>query len=340
MWIHNSLSYLRSMKSFISIIRLPNLLVMALSMIMVRYCLFLPLLKYNNIKLEQESSLFFLLVISIILLAAGGNIINDLKDVESDKINKPGKNKIPDNISFKRGNFLYYLMTSAGLIIGFISSYLGDIPILFTTHIFIGLSLWVYSNKLNHIPLVGNALIAALLALLPWIVFIFDFPSIILAQQIPHNTFSLYEGNIINFQTYFSLISILVLAYSLFVYLQNIAREIIKDVVDLEGDKLTEYRTIPSVYGIKMAKRIIRYSMFFLIGLYLLFALFVHYFLVSDNIILYLFFLFSFLAPLIYSIKLLRDAREKIDFIKLSNFNKLSQLIGLISMLYFYLSYS
>ena len=41
----------------------------------------------------------------------GGYLINDIYDIESDKINKPDKVYITTIISIKNGQFLYFLTT-------------------------------------------------------------------------------------------------------------------------------------------------------------------------------------------------------------------------------------
>ena len=45
----------------------------------------------------------------------GGYLINDIYDIESDKINKPGKVYISTIISIKSGLFLYFLTSITAL---------------------------------------------------------------------------------------------------------------------------------------------------------------------------------------------------------------------------------
>ena len=77
------------MISFLKIIRVKQLLIIAFMQYVIRWCLVFPLLKAQSsyYQLQLSEFHFFLLVLSTILIAAAGYIINDYFDVKTDKIN-------------------------------------------------------------------------------------------------------------------------------------------------------------------------------------------------------------------------------------------------------------
>ena len=74
---------------FFRLIRFSNLIIVALTQYLLQYYILLPELKKVNLTPLLPDFEFFLLVFSTILIAAGGYIINDIEDVEIDKLNKP-----------------------------------------------------------------------------------------------------------------------------------------------------------------------------------------------------------------------------------------------------------
>src|SRR5438874_1937034 len=83
--------------SYIRIVRPVNLIIIMISQFLVRYCLIIPAYQttFNNTEIfpSHLSKIdFCLLVLSTVLIAAAGFIINDVFDVRTDEINKPGKN--------------------------------------------------------------------------------------------------------------------------------------------------------------------------------------------------------------------------------------------------------
>ena len=109
---------LKTIYHFLRLIRIINLLVIALTMTLVqlfflRYRLYLKIdgvIVSSNVQLDQISAYLFkegvnfsLLIISTLLIAAAGNIINDYFDVRADRVNKPHRLIITKHI--KKGLF-------------------------------------------------------------------------------------------------------------------------------------------------------------------------------------------------------------------------------------------
>ena len=74
-------------------------------MVIIKYWLF----HAYEVALTLNNFTLFLLIFSTICVAAGGNVINDIYDVEIDKINKPKKVLVGKSISEKAG-FNYYII--------------------------------------------------------------------------------------------------------------------------------------------------------------------------------------------------------------------------------------
>src|ERR1700752_1576505 len=89
-----------NIKAFIHLIRFNNLVVIALTMLVTRYCMIQPILavQHANIQLQLSHTDFGLLVLSTLLIAAAGYIINDYFDVKTDRINKPEKLYIDNGV--------------------------------------------------------------------------------------------------------------------------------------------------------------------------------------------------------------------------------------------------
>ena len=109
---------IRRLQSIFSLVRFPNLLIIAFTQYAMRYLLMEPLLPSDTFELQFGDFQFALLVFSTMLIAAAGYIINDIYDVEADKINKPHKVIINKEISVKQGYKYYYILNSIGLIAG------------------------------------------------------------------------------------------------------------------------------------------------------------------------------------------------------------------------------
>ena len=67
------------------LIRPLNLLIMAGMLLLVRYCIFLPVFRQNGLEGLMPGWQFLLLVLATVFIAAGGYVINDVLDIELDR---------------------------------------------------------------------------------------------------------------------------------------------------------------------------------------------------------------------------------------------------------------
>lgn len=148
------------------------------------------------------------------LIGGAGNVSNDVFDLEADRINRPGRPLPRGQVGPLLAKQLAALGMAGGLALAATLSGL---------HLALALGavggLLIYNVKLQHVPLAGNLMIALLVALA-----------------------LLYGG-----ATAGPLAPALI--GSVFAFLTTLAREIIKDLDDAEGDAAAGARTLPLVLG-------------------------------------------------------------------------------------------
>jgi len=168
-----------------------------------------------------EISLVILASLPAALIAAAGNVINDVYDIETDRISHPER-VLPLGTITKTEVKIEYLVLNA--LAGIISV---NISITLFILVFVSaLLLLVYSAYLKKIPLVGNITIAALTGLA------FIYGGFAVGNP---------EAAIIP---------------ALFAFLINLIREVVKDVQDVEGDRKQNINTFPVKYEIEFAKKL------------------------------------------------------------------------------------
>ena len=257
---------------------------------------------------------FIILTTSILLITMGGYLINDIYDIESDKINKPGKVYISTIISIKSGLFLYFLTSITGLILGFYLSINKNLNHLSGFFIVTVILLFIYTKILKKLPLIGNIIVALLVSLPIFLVYEFDH-SMISIKDIFDNLF----------------LSIIIFFYLLFAFLTTLIREIIKDLQDIKGDNKFKLKTLPIMIG---NKRTINFVVFlsFLLQLILLLVL-----IDSFKNDYYLILIFSITLSLLvaYLIYKLRVPFKNNPYQLLSSLMKIIMLVGVLSMTIF-----
>ena len=303
------------MISFLKLIRYKNLLMVLLTMVLTKYALIESFLKETYLSNLD----FTILALSVVLITAGGYIINDIYDIETDKINKPNKVFINVTISKKNAWRNYFLLTFLGLILGVYLSFINEKLIL--SFIFIGtvLSLFFYSKYLKKNILIGNLLVSVLVGLSIFILILFEI----------HNHSENPKVNVANvFKILFPFW--LVIGYSFFAILTTFIREIIKDIEDIDGDLKLKAKTLPIVIGRKRASKV----SFLFSCILLVFLLMVLQF-IQNNYIFLGYGIGFLLLPLGSFLYKLWFAKSKKDFSKLSNLMKVIMLFGILSMLLF-----
>ena len=225
------------MKYFLKLIRAKNLLIIVMTMIGVA----VYLMKSNSYqKVDFHYLDYFLLIFSTMIIAAAGNVINDYFDVKADRINKPEKVIIS---KFMKPRWAILWHWSFNLIAFLIAVYLS---VKYATLIFVFVHLlsinllWFYSVQLKRKLVISNLIIAFLTALVPLLsVWFFK---VLNESSIP---FSPYREE--SWSTYLDYSFIYFLAICAFI--QNFAREINKDIHDIQGDLVAHVESLPMKIG-------------------------------------------------------------------------------------------
>ena len=189
-----------------------------------------------------EGHLIWLFIFDTMLIAGAGYVINDIVDYQADLVNKPMKTFIGRRISLDQGWRYYWALVVLGLAISvYLATALGEMPLLWIYPVAVGL-LYLYSKTHKRQPLIGNFLVSLFCAWVPVI--------ILVAERSALD--ALLETNERNAL----LLCFVVGGYALVAFLANMAREVVKDIEDLEGDSQAGYRTLPLVIGAQSAKYI------------------------------------------------------------------------------------
>jgi len=225
------------MISFLKLIRIQNLLIIAFTQYMVRWCLIYPILKARGFELQLSEFHFFLLVLSTVMVAAAGYIINDYFDVNIDKINKPERLVIDKGVKRRVAIGAHTVINVLAILIGFYISYSVGAWKLILIYFFWTFGLWFYSTHFKRQFLIGNLVIALFVALVPLVVGVYEL-------------LACYKAYAVSFKDIWKY----VFAISFFAFIVTLLREMIKDIEDYEGDKEYGCKTIPIVIGIRSAK--------------------------------------------------------------------------------------
>ena len=237
---------------FIKLIRPINLAIIVLTMYGVRF--YIRTVNYFQ-KIDDDQIDFFLLVFSTVLIAAAGNIINDYFDVKADRINKPEKLIITKHISRRWAILTHWTFNGIAFSIAIYLSIKYQSLWFVFIHLLSINALWFYSMLFKRKILTGNLLIAILTALIPILVVIYYKVG---------NTYHL-EHSEFNSDSWVAIIDFRVIyLLSIFAFIQNFAREIVKDAQDIEGDKLIYVKSLPMQIGQMNSLRIVSVILLFL----------------------------------------------------------------------------
>lgn len=275
--------------SFFKLVRWQNLLIIVFTQYMVKLFLISPQQPLLTTLTEIP---LLLIASSTVIIAAAGYIINDYYDIKIDRVNKPQRIVIGRVIRRRVALGAHFTLNLIGIGLGvWVDIEVGIINFL------AGFLLWLYSNQLKRLPLVGNTAIAVLTAMV-----------------------------VIVMAVYYQKEQLVLFTFSTFAFFITIVREIIKDMEDVKGDATFGCKTLPIVWGIRRTKNVI-YVFLTVLIIVLLSTLFVY----RNLFILYL---VIFVLPSLFFLFIrLRSADTKKEYRYLSHFCKFIMLIGVLSMI-------
>jgi 4-hydroxybenzoate polyprenyltransferase len=299
---------MQKLKAILTLIRFPNLVFIFLTQIIAYYFIICPAVAKSSALPTLNFQSSTLLFISTVLIAAAGYIINDYFDMGIDMVNKPHKMTIEKYFSRRRIIIWHILLNILGLLIaGYIAFHFAKLRYL-SVQIICILLLLVYSTTFKRKLFSGNLMIAILTSLTLYTTALYE------------PKFHLYDLKNTD--------SVSLWIYLLFSFCITLMREIIKDIEDIKGDLVQNCKTIPLVFGINRAKKIIYLIAFILTSIIILSSIY----LLHTNIILIISLLIGIVFPLLITLFLLWKANTSKQFHQISTYIKIITFIGILSM--------
>lgn len=275
--------------SLLSVVRGYNIAIIVLAQYLAAIFIFSPDLPLSAIIFNLD---LYFLVLATTCVIASGYIINNFYDSKKDLINKPIKSKIDSIVSQKIKLKIYFLLNMIGVIFGFLVSWRA--ALFFAIYVFL---IWLYSHKLTKYPLTG-LFSAAILSILPF--------------------FAIF--------IYYKNFSHIIFTHAAFLFFVLMIRELLKDLENLEGDMIQNYKTIPVTYGEHFTK--------ILITLLVLLTMNPIYFLWKYPEIGMMKYYFYFVGIVfIFFLVYLWRAKSKKDYLILHNTIKLVIVVGVLSLM-------
>lgn len=309
------------MIAILRLVRFQNLMIIAATQYIMRYCIIFPFLNINNFELQLGNFHFALLVLATIFIAAAGYVINDYFDTGTDRVNRPSDVVIDNSIKRRQAMLIHFILNFTGIALGiYLSFYIGVSQLSLVFVLATGL-LWFYSTHYKRQFLVGNFVVSIMTGIVPLMVILFEMP--LLNQK--------YGLVMISHQANFNYIFFWILAFSFFAFLTTLLREIIKDAEDFEGDSAFGMNTLPIYIGQKNTKIVLVSLVFLILGL--LSVIFIRFLLFRGMSIDYLtsgYFLTFLVIPLVFLFYRISIAKTKRDYHNASMITKLIMLAGIL----------
>ncbi len=306
-------------KPYLQLLRVGNLTFVAILLYVMEKWVATPLLQLEQFGELMPWWILTLLIVSVVGIAAGGYVINDYFDVKIDRINRPDNLVVTRIISRDAAMNLFYGLTAVGVIAGTVVAWWAHSWTLLFTYVVIPGLLWFYSASYKRMFLVGNLVVAFASAIVPLLVAIAN------ADYLHH----LYQ-NALAYSPIVGELYVWTGGFAAFAFLLTWVREIVKDIEDIEGDREMECRTLPIVWGDKVAKIIATILLVVIATLivYILFAVlpFSH----EWKSLPTRYVVFGLIVPILCSIVLLWAANNRTEYHRVQTIIKFAMFMGML----------
>ncbi|RLG22065.1 digeranylgeranylglyceryl phosphate synthase [Methanosarcinales archaeon] len=169
---------------------------------------------------ELWSEVEILALLSVFMITGAGNALNDVYDIEIDRVNKPDRplpsGRLEKSVVMRAVSILFIV----GILLSLVVSLEIDFFFPFALALINSVLLWSYGVVLKRLPLIGNILISYLTA----------------------STF-LYGGSLTG-----EVMGVVIVLFILS-FFATLSREVVKSIEDVEGDKIGGANTIAVVWG-------------------------------------------------------------------------------------------
>ena len=307
---------MRLIAAFLKMIRLRNLLFIALTQLLFQFCIYYPLYE-GNIPADDNWR-FILLVFASLLIAAAGYIINDYFDINIDEVNKPERMVVDKVINRRWAIAWHFILSITGILLTMLALPVFDKWYLVLGNVFCVVLLWFYSTTFKRKLLIGNIAISILTA---WTILLIFFSKVSVSDAFG----AAHPGQPKFFRFAF--------LYAGFAFIISLIREAVKDIEDMPGDARYGCRTMPIVWGANAAKVYIAVWMIILISMLVIVQVYVLQFQWWWAVI---YCILMIIVPLLYIFLKLFKASSVQEYHKLSSWTKLVMFTGILSMVFFY----
>lgn len=295
--------------NFLKLIRYQNLLIIALVQAVFHFGF---LKQQEGLLLALNDIEFILLIIATVCIAAAGYIINNIVDQETDNISKPEKLIVGKHISETRAYNYYIALNIVGVLIGFLVSNIIFKESFAAIFIVVAFILYLYATQFKQSLLAGNFLVSFLVAFSILLVGLFDLYPII-SDENRHFLGVLFQ---------------IIIDYATFAFLLTFIREVVKDIEDYDGDLKTGMNTLPIFLGKEKTQKVV-FGLSFIPLLALLYYLNANF----TNLEYVIYYTLGFIvAPMLYFIVKLWQAKTQKDFNHLSTVLKIVMITGILSI--------
>jgi 4-hydroxybenzoate polyprenyltransferase len=301
--------------AYFRLFRVVNLLIMALIMYFFRFFLFESALGFENIASPLSELQFGMLVGMFVLLAAGGYALNDYYDIGMDEINNPEKTVLRKKLPLSAGQNWFFILTAAGLVIGFILAFMLKATSLYFMPVFIAALYWFYTTKYKREFLSGNLVVSFMAALNVGIIYIYYIMAFIKVGTLP-----------VIMMPYINVVTIV---FAVFAFYLTFIREVVKDIPDMKGDQAFDCINLPIKLGIKTTRIVLLILSFVFLAALAYFAFYSY-----DTKRSYLmYYILILLVPFwIFIVRNLWKAKENKDFKDLAMMLKVYMVAGIFSL--------
>jgi 4-hydroxybenzoate polyprenyltransferase len=201
------MTFIKNSKAFLCSLRPLNGAIAILSVL-----LFIQLIQGQNFQFPIEIVGYLM---GIFLCMSAGYLINDFYDGQTDNVNRPNRNKLPEKWLLV-GSVIFGILAC---IIAFILGVVFDLWV-FSSVLFLSLPLlWLYSCYFQKIAIIGNLLVV-ILTLMMFLPFCVEGGEVL----VNHNELT---------------------GFLLLISIITFTREVVKDAEDRIGDELSGYLTLP-----------------------------------------------------------------------------------------------
>lgn len=312
------------LKYYLTLVRPLNLLIIIFTMYVVRFAFILTVFKENGLTLQVSEFSFAIFSLAFVLLAAGGYVINDCFDIKIDTVNKQDKVIVGKYIPVKSALTFYWILNIIGFLFGCVSSFQMNLPWISFIFLIYFSGLWLYSYLLKRTFLIGNLLIALFVAFVPLAAAMVEL--LPLLKSIPNED---VDTRMVAFYIFGSYI----LVVFLFAFVISLAREIIKDIEDMEGDLSANCSTIPILLNKMYAKRIVQFLLlivFIAIG-------FLEFYFILIRYLYFIIYIICFIQiPIILIVIKLNKSNTSHDFHRVSNWLKVIMALGICNLFFYW----